>query len=65
VARVSSNVITIIAEERKLRSLVRKSVRASVAMTRREEQVIENEFIRLAGEQSKNASKPTEVPHGQ
>lgn len=40
--------ITIVADERKFRALVRNSIRGNVAMTRCEERNIENEFIRLA-----------------
>jgi hypothetical protein len=59
----NNNLITIITDERKLRALVRKSVRAHVAMTRPEERGIEDEFIRLfrKQEQPKNAPKPAEV----
>jgi hypothetical protein len=63
----NNDFITIVTNERKLRALVRNSLRSGVAMTRYEERAIEDEFIRLARkqEQPKNAPKPAEVPRGQ
>jgi hypothetical protein len=41
--------IPIEADERKLRTLVRESIRAGVGMTRNEELAIEDEFVRRVG----------------
>jgi hypothetical protein len=65
VANLNATVLTIIADERKLRALVRNSVRISVAMTRYEERRIEDEFIRLARKQKRPGSMRSEVSHGQ
>ena len=58
--------ITITADERRLRAMVRSSIRAGIAITRHEEQVIEDEFIRLATKQKQqsNGPKSAEVSHG-
>ena len=65
-AKASGNpAITIVGDERKLRSLVRRAIRAGLAASRSEEQVIEDEFIRLATATPKVTKRPAVTENGQ